>query len=365
MINVVVAMISLLFLACLLLPSCGSARETGRQNTCRNNLSRLAMAAVQYDARHGRLPGYMNARDRHGEPKTGTASAGGDGPVSWVVELLPDLHQLRASEGRLIAPASSAATLTNTAQKSSAPTDHTSTHTGRQHDASTSFLDFLICPSDEKRGRNGPMLCYVANTGMPDLPQAIPPRDGAPGMPRDWPANGVFLDKFSEMMRVRGGGRPLGPTLTMRIAAIHDPKDKTILFSENVDAKSYLFAGGDAALTETAWGIVWAPGPILWSSKTSAPNMPPSDVVLPPNAELEHSQGAPSYKYCRPSSRHPGGFNLALAGKNVVLLRETISYAIYAKLMASDDANMKLPGSEALIDERFRAYQMRDEDLNP
>ena len=46
-----------------------AARETGRQNTCRNNMANLARAAFMSSNRNGgRLPGYMNLLDVDNDP---------------------------------------------------------------------------------------------------------------------------------------------------------------------------------------------------------------------------------------------------------------------------------------------------------
>ena len=150
--------------------------------------------------------------------------------------------------------------------------------------------------------------------------------------------------------------------------AIRDPKDRTILFAENADAGLYALPGSDSAendatKNEIAWGCIWSPGRITLVG--GKPTMSPGDDALPPNIDTGSSHGRSDYRYARPSSHHPGGFHVAFAGKNVQFINEKISYIVYAKLMASDDANVKVPGSETLLDERFRNYQLVDEDLNP
>lgn len=219
---------------------------------------------------------------------------------------------------------------------------------------------------------------------MPDAPRDVSPhtndRDdevgsGGGGIPRDWPANGIFFDRSDAGLTIAGETRPRRPTVTMRLSMIADRRDATILFSESLNAGPYFFESNDSASSESPeraeieWGMVWGVGPIESGRRgvgvSAAPRMKPPTELLPPNAERDHAGPATSYRYSRPSSRHPEGFNLVCVGGNIPFIRDTLDYYIYAKLMASDDANAKLPGSETLLDERFRNYQLVDEDLNP
>jgi hypothetical protein len=90
---------------------------------------------------------------------------------------------------------------------------------------------------------------------------------------------------------------------------------------------------------------------------------------LQPNVGIGEGNGT-SYDYCRPSSRHPQLVNVAFVGQNVSTLRDNISYYVYAKLMASDDENVRIPGmsreeSDAMISRDFRMRNLFDEDVNP
>jgi hypothetical protein len=66
--------------------------------------------------------------------------------------------------------------------------------------------------------------------------------------------------------------------------------------------------------------------------------------------------------------------NVAFAGQNVSSLRDNVSYFIYAKLNASDDESVEVPGQQksaryfqSTYDTNggFSTYQIGDSDVNP
>src|SRR5687768_16715508 len=58
---VVISIIGMLM--ALLLPAVQSARESGRSNTCRNNLRNLSLSVIQYETNRSAYPGYNNDID--------------------------------------------------------------------------------------------------------------------------------------------------------------------------------------------------------------------------------------------------------------------------------------------------------------
>jgi hypothetical protein len=374
LLNTITATAALLFALYFVIAGCDKAVTSGRQNTCRSNLSNLTTAAILYDGRNGKLPGYMNCLitqqgEAYRDPDTNELT-----PVSWVVELLTDLdrgplYEMWRSSSGTNAPAAAQPSATGTGATAFRPRVKI-------------YLEILTCPNDPSKVQlSGTPLSYVANTGMPDLPQAIPASAGANGngetvgFPRDWQANGMFFDNYSDDKLIKLDPKTRGPQVVTRLSRIRDPKDKTILFTENLDATSYVFDNWRTpASAEVAWGSVWAPGKstpnpvaaqptgtrsfedILYQS--TAPILEPRDDVSAPNAHNDGRKHPLEYKYCRPSSPHPDGFNVAFAGKNVMFINDKISYFVYSRLMASDDAGAKLPGSQVLIDANFRGYQI-------
>ncbi len=46
-------------------------------------------------------------------------------------------------------------------------------------------------------------------------------------------------------------------------------------------------------------------------------------------------------------------------------LRDNVAYFVYAKLMSSEDMQMKLPGTNTQCDPVLRQYQLNDSEINP
>lgn len=323
----------------------GFARFNARNQACQTNLKNLGLAAVIYEARMGRFPGYMNALlDREGnlylDPRTSKPV-----PVSWAVMLLPELDRVNLRERWRLPPAERTPAV----------------------DPTHEFISELVCP-DAGKASQGALLSYVANTGRQDLPAARRTSNLGPGVVRDWQANGMLHDNYSEDKLVKTDAESRGPMATSRSDFIRDPKDKTILFTENLDAGSYVFdtktvPGGDPANAEIGWGCIWGAGKI--DAMTMPPTMTPDAPASAINAHIDTPNRKPSYEYCRPSSSHAGGVNVAFAAGNVMFLKDKINYLIFAKLMASDDAGIKTPGTQTLADPTLRMYQITDADLEP
>jgi len=362
LVNVVFIVAILCLVAYFVLPLTHSSRGPDRRGHCRSQLTNLSKAMIQYEMRLGHYPGYMNVLEQHDERVYVDPDTGKVAPVSWAVELLSDLDRVQLHEEWRKVPG---------------PTpDNPYVGNVKIH------LDILICPSDDTGDRASPALSYVVNTGMPDLLASQPrssatelqPEGTAPqaGLPRDWRGNGLFFDNYSDDPRIKPSVATRGPTIVMSREKIVDPKDRTLMVTENFDASSYVFdpagpTGPAPARTEIEWGCIWSPGSIR--NDDGKLTMTPGAEASTPNAHRdparELSRRESSYKYCRPSSSHPGGFNVAFAGGNVIFVSDKIDYLIYAKLMASDDANAMLPGSREPLDERFAGRPLRDEDLNP
>ena len=365
---VVISIIGMLM--ALLLPAINSARETGRQNTCRSNLSNLALAMIQYDGRLGRYPGYMNVLrthrgDAYKDPTTGTVT-----PVSWAVELLPDLDRIQLYDQ-----------WRTDISGSGGGGGGGSGGSGSFIANTKIFLEILTCPSDDTN-RQGTPTSYVVNSGQKDAPQSIPGNtasgSGTPsvGIPRDWKANGVYFDYYSDDPLIKTTAAQRVPIVVMRSGEVLDPKDKTIMLTENVDATDYTFdvnnsGGALFPYAEVQLGCVWDGLATIQQTQSTGgapstvpPMMTPTMDQYRINYDVGKGDGV-QYQYCRPSSRHPQGINVAFVGKNVVFLRESISYFVYAKLMASNDSGIKLAGGTTIPDQSLLKYQMTDADLNP
>jgi hypothetical protein len=340
----------------MLLPSISWVREpVGYGNTCRNNASNLAKALFGFANRNGgRLPGYINVlrrsdRSLYVDPETGKPT-----PVSWVVEILSDIDRQSLYEQwqRVNEPEK----LPKPAQPIVSP---------------KLYIDLLICPSDPASQKIGTPLSYVVNTGLPDASLAadLPKAENAkgsqgPGIPRDWPANGVFFDNYTGDQLVATPEQRRRPMVFNRMELVRRPKDKVILLTENVDAGDYtLDAVRDSA---DDWRRAEVNLGATWSADIVGPDgqlrKRPQSPALHLNERTGEGNGN-DMNFARPSSRHPGGINVAFVGQNVQSLSDKIDYFVYAKLMTTDDNPMH-PGTRDPI-EKLGAASLTDADINP
>jgi hypothetical protein len=363
---------------------CQQAYTPGRQNTCRNNMRQLSLALFQHamTTTQGKLPGYINALERddgyaYHDPRTGRTE-----PVSWVVMILPELDRVALY-----------------AEWKSGESPRENVRIGSPDLGKTRiYLEMLVCPSEPPPNRKGTPLSYAVNAGIPDFPEAgeggiggVPPHvrgavcacpacrgkadakdDGAALRPaRDIAANGMFFDEFTT-------GRHFDPAARTRsvgstLEGIVDPKDKTILLTENVDAVDYTLDPNPNApndeiypLAERRVAVTWAPTS-TFAADGAGPAMNPPRDSMRPNVAPGTGNGM-SYDQARPSSHHPDGFNVAFVGSQVQYMKNSISYYVYARLMASDDRNAGLVdehGTIAAMSAGFSDTPLTDAQVNP
>lgn len=381
---VVISIIGMLM--ALLLPQIQAARETARGNTCRNNMRGLATALFNSAVRTGTYPGYMNALQLqdgqvYKDPTTNTMT-----PVSWAVMILPDIDRGPLFDQWRMA---------------------TSVVTGNQYINPKIYIDQFLCPSDPQTAKTGTPISFVVNTGQPDAPTATVASGNVNGIPRDWGASGMFFDNYSEhaLVKAVSGTGSRGPMEYMRDERVRDPKSRTILLTENVDAQNYTFQNTGSssnafATAEIEVGCIWSILPGSVSTTSTPPSVNPNlssgaaaiggsgsggsggsggggntsntggQTVADPNDKLRinndvgRSDG--TYYYCRPSSRHPQSVNVAFVEVNVAPLRDAVSYFVYLKLMASDDEGLKQAGlNQAFPDMPLKFYQLSEGDIAP
>jgi prepilin-type processing-associated H-X9-DG protein len=376
------ATLSLIGSALLIIGCQYQSQGPGRQNTCRNNLRQLSLAIFQFANKttQGNLPGYIEALERddgyaYHDPRTKRVE-----PVSWVVMILPELDRQA-----LYSIWQNGESQRGEVRTGSPPIDKTHI-----------YLEMLVCPSDPQPNRNGTPLCYVVNAGIPDFPEtgtgatwpphsrravcacptcrgtADSPDDEASRRPaRDVAANGLFFDEFTTK-------RHFDPVVRTRsvvstLSGIADPKEKTILMAENVDAVDYTLDPNPNAPHEEIYATAERKVAVTWAPTSTFDGGAAGPVMTPPRDTLQVNRGVgtgdgTNYDQARPSSRHPGGFNVAFAGSQVQFLKETISYYVYARLMAPDDKNAGLVDVDGKVVPMAAAFSDRsltDADVNP
>jgi hypothetical protein len=322
-----------------------AVNETDKVKECTARLMKLGTALTAVEKMHGRYPGYLNVLQRDDGKPYADPESKQPTPVSWAVMILPYIDQV--------------------------PLYDQYRKTSTQFDPRNTPLNDFICPQEFETTPTEPLTSYVVNTGMPDVLRAtISGKDAPVGAPRDWIANGMFFDNFSEHSLIKMSTNERGPMAQMTRNHLRDPKEKTILLTENVDAtecviRSTKHAADNWKAAEVLMGCTWQEGSIDKSTKPPTMTAPSPSMRI--NADVGKGDGL-KFDYCRPSSRHPGGVVICTAGLTASFLNEKISYFVYAKMMASDDeqaAKAGSPKSTGLVDAAFREYPLSDADLNP
>lgn len=146
---VVIAIIGIL--VALLLPAIQAAREAARRVQCQNTLHNLALAVLNYENQKKALPQALDAVSANGKSvplaqvqNGGTVPGRGGGQfvtrLSWIVRILPFIEQAQLfNQFEMNANVS-------TQSNQETATDNTRGPQSAQ-------IDFLMCPSDQARGR--------------------------------------------------------------------------------------------------------------------------------------------------------------------------------------------------------------------
>jgi len=280
--EMVVVVVIVLAAIALLIPFALQQRAASRAMTCQDRLQRLSLAVIEYDTKHGNLPGYRQSM--------------GEITVGWVPPLLPLLHasdqQIEALQAQALAAL-------------------------QQNKRGPAQLPTLLCPAQTPSNRTSP-LSFVANCGMPDSTQESE-------LPPDWQANGLFFDHLVEPETRR-------VMTSLNWLTRHDGAETTLLFSENIDAGAW--SDADEAKT----GFVWTANLDASDNPTSLP-----DVL---RINQERGAGDGSIKFARPSSYHRGGVNVVMASGSARLVNDQIDYLVWQRLMVADGTSVKLAGHD-------------------
>lgn len=318
-VELVVCLAILLFLMALLLPAVRHTRTPGRRNTCNNNLHNIALALQNYVLSNaGAYPGYLQPLELLEPAISSEGSLLSNRRVTWVVSILPMIE--RAD----IYKAYKQGRFSEDAQK----------NTPSENQALYSTL--LVCPSNPPAAKFPPPCSYVVNTGQVDVP-AVAGDGSREGYPADWPANGVFFNRF-----VDGQFNPEGApvtNMTQEFIAAHDGTSRTFMASERLDAANWAFPPESALDAEAGLGFVWRP---------SLSNQPPFEPPLPSHRINGPSDALP-INNARPSSNHPGGVIAVFCDGHSRFISQELDYGVYCLLMTPNGQACNAPGQARLI----------------
>ena len=381
---VVISIIAML--AGLILPAVNQAREAGRRIVCTNNQQQLVKAMLQYELKQGAYPGYVN-------PQASSSVGGISGatrPVGWMFAILPFLERNDIAEPYGIGGLQQIASGNLAAVNVPASGD---TLGGPAPYLVPNFnLKIALCPSDERAPTEGAGTSppertwnsYVVNCGLKDLDQPAPSVQGTTGIPRDWPANGVFHMNFPYIWPVSSGTLPpipsaLPPSGSNPVACLANQQERptrmtqsfigggdgtatTLMISENVDC------GNWTDVYEQQVGFVWQAGFI--SAGVPGPQAGLSgDFLTVALKRINEDAGnvdsaggaAQAAAYARPSSRHPGVVVVSFCDGHSTTLNNEIDYLVYCQLMTPRGKQAQPAGTFGVTNGKFStlpAYQI-------
>jgi hypothetical protein len=298
--DLLVVVIVLLLGLLLLFPFLLNRQTEDRRLQCQQRQMRVAQAALVYEGIQGKFPGFSNlqAVDAEGEAV----------PTGWAFAVLPyvDFDVDKQTGPKLHA----------LDRYGESGPDDTRGKTPHEN------FSVLVCPEDlPPDGKPTPgWSSFVVNSGLPDA-------SSSGQFPPDWPANGLFLDRFHQRQHDQ---YPYVTSLGYLNA--HDGAEFTLLLSENVDSGKW-----------TDWQEPLVA--FVWVAEVAGGRATRGDKLLGINQQ--RGQGDGSIRFARPASYHPGGVNVTYA--RVEFLNEETDYAVFVRTMTADDAGLTEPGRDQPI----------------
>ncbi|MFM7242909.1 MAG: DUF1559 domain-containing protein [Planctomycetaceae bacterium] len=277
----------------LLLPAVQAARESGRRNTCMNNLKQLGTAALQYDSQRQALPGWRNKHPSANVPSSPIASVIG---VGWPVALLPNLE--RADVYRSFEQATASGTTSTT----------------------NPYISFFVCPTSPPDSTSNPVMSYAGNIGSTQVASSS-----------QFKGDGVLLDGI--------GTASFGAARTgLDTISNCDGTTNTMLFSEKCGTVISVNTRYDVILPASTSATMPLPASVV------APNPATSGIVAgfgmlgPPAAgKVINSSTLNVVGYQGlPSSAHPGGVATVFCDGHTQFVKETVVPHVFAQLVTSD-----------------------------
>lgn len=324
----------------LLLPAVQSAREAGRANQCRANLTQLMHAMTSYEAANKEYPGYVNS----------IGSMVVQTKASWGAMLLPFIERQ----------------------------DLWDKYFKGQHAYAT--IETFICPSNPPPAEGVPAMSYLGNAGWMQDDRIVQENDKCEMTEN--PANGIFTDRWREPCppgptdelhdaRDRDndcnecGADPLLKITFAHIQSQGDGSTHTLLFAEGLQALHWALMKGNIPDQKWHFGFCWEqPGSIAAAQAEPGTN---PDMAWHPQYRVINGVresawpthvGAKGPNSGLPSSNHPGGVNVAFVGGQTIFLSEKINGVVYAQLMTSNRKQSDLRAG----DKRDRDLPMPDAD---
>jgi prepilin-type N-terminal cleavage/methylation domain-containing protein/prepilin-type processing-associated H-X9-DG protein len=336
-------------LVSLLLPAIQAARETGRKNTCINNMRNASTALMQVHDSRRAFPGYVNMV--------------GKKRASWVVTILNnldrgDLYQNWLNKTPLTPP-----------QQNMPPMGQPPIIYSTDLPWAYTQLAILLCPSNPSTGTATDPLSYAVNSGS-----AFTSVDNLPGntSPISDVNSGVFFNQAATDSAMGASATNYNPTTTatpgpkvsMDFISTNDGTTYTIMLSENLQAGNWASDPTDTGPTNDQnhknpyqsdfqvrqnTAIVW----FITGALNNADVIPPTYAPMKINAQAKNAPSPLAYNamggdglaYSRPSSSHPGGVNVMFCDNHYRFIAEDIQYHVYTQLMTPRQSSVIVTSS--------------------
>jgi prepilin-type N-terminal cleavage/methylation domain-containing protein/prepilin-type processing-associated H-X9-DG protein len=332
---VVITIIGMLM--ALLLPAIQSARETGRKNTCANNMRNNAFALMQNAESKKSFPGYATTVTKTSIVAPNVAPL----RVSWVISILPNLERND---------------LYSNWQNPGWPLDLANASNQNRQSYMTQ-ISLLVCPSNANPNPGDNPLSYVVNTGS-----AYKASDNfsTTTLWKEDPNSGVCFNRSRQDAAFMSP--PLSnfsaPKVALDFLNSNDGTSHTLLMSENLQSGNWatdpsndnrLFISDFSVRQNT--GFVW-----YLTGNVNNYGIPPAGTIplsanynkdaIGINSASKFVSGLPmgtfdptntssptGLAYARPSSNHPGGVNASFCDGHLQFINEEIQYNVYTQLM--------------------------------
>ena len=314
-------------LVALALPFLQQSRQAARRNTCEFRLTDLGMTTLFVTELRPRkeFPGYVNEQ--------AVDAAGKRAKIGWEFELLPylarpsDVDRDAVPLGEIFDPLK-----VLPGPETFGPRKEIHSRFGPEGSQDTRgktpdlYLPEFMCPDDPRSqaAKRLPWTSYVANCGLPDA-------KASDKYPADWPANGVFLERFEN--------HDADVATSPQFVEDHDGTSFTMMLSENLDAG--LWTDGE----ESRVGFCWSLG------DSEGRHTADSAVLL---INQERGKGDGNIRYARPSSNHGGGVLVMYCDGSTKFMDEQLEFRIYCAQMTPDGPSARQPGSDELLESPYR-----------